>query len=149
MAAAAIHSIIDSLPNGTLGSTGCTSAHKKFQTVKEDRLERMDALSPAHRSCIKLSSVEPCVNRVVFHLNTLKQHLDECDIHDKVHDRRREMQPKSVIFGVNKDSRVMAQDSPVGGLVIKGVSTGVKLLTLQKVHCMYVALLQHSLFYHM
>ena len=35
-------------------------------------------LSPSRQSCIKLSNVEPCVNKAVAHLTTLKDRLIEC-----------------------------------------------------------------------
>ena len=41
-------------------------------------LDWQATLSPSRRSCIKLSNVEPCVNKAIAHLTTVKAHLVEC-----------------------------------------------------------------------
>lgn len=39
--------------------------------------EWINTLSPSRRSCINLSNVEPCVNRVVSHLGCLKKQIED------------------------------------------------------------------------
>ena len=39
--------------------------------------EWISTLSPSRRSCINLSNVEPCVNRVVSHLDCLKRQIED------------------------------------------------------------------------
>lgn len=42
-------------------------------------LDWRSLLSPSRQSCIKLSNVEPCVNKAVAHLTTLKDRLTVCN----------------------------------------------------------------------
>lgn len=48
----------------------------------------LSSLSPREGSCLNLSSVEPCVNKAVSHLNVLKQRLSQQKRTSKEHPQK-------------------------------------------------------------
>lgn len=110
-----------------------------------DRILMLDwqaMLSPSRRSCIKLSNVEPCVNKAVAHLTNIKGRLTKCTRNQlntttkqesnpaalglrKVpgsHDSRTET-PKPILVHKDSDSRLGSSRTPQ--LIIEGVTTGI------------------------
>lgn len=104
------------------------------ETDSPESVEMLDwqaMLSPSRRSCIKLSNVEPCVNKAVAHLKILKDRLTECTKRQlstttgQVHESSVES-PKSIL--VHKDSsssRLSSGQGQMTQLVVEGVTTGI------------------------
>ena len=95
----------------------------------------MATLSPSHRSCIKFSSAESCVNRVVFHLSILKDQLQEIN---RLLDASKNNQEPEFLVKVDGFSKVGTNNavrSSSPRLVIEGVTTGIPIenLTVKKV----------------
>ncbi|XP_064383230.1 coiled-coil domain-containing protein 178-like isoform X2 [Halichondria panicea] len=94
----------------------------------------MATLSPSHRSCIKFSSAESCVNRVVFHLSILKDQLQEIN---RLLDASKNNQEPEFLVKVDGFSKVGTKNavrSSSPRLVIEGVTTGIPIenLTVKK-----------------
>lgn len=95
-------------------------------------------LSPKRRSCINLSSVEPCVKKVVAHLHCLKTQVDDCNRQflelASESDGIEQQQPNQVSAGsaspksilVNRGHGVTsaAGSGRTSRLVIEGITTG-------------------------
>lgn len=100
-------------------------------------------LSPSRQSCIKLSNVEPCVNKAVAHLTTLKDRLMECNsvknrpsvtavlrearpTNSRVDSSSAESRletPKPIL--VQRDSSNRFSSGQTSQLMVEGVTTGI------------------------
>ncbi len=93
----------------------------------------MATLSFSRGSCIKFSSAESCVNRVVSHLSILKDQLQEINrLLDAPKVKEPEFLVKDGFSHVGTEDGVRASSSR---LVIEGVTTGILIenLTVKKV----------------
>lgn len=99
-------------------------------------------LSPSRQSCIKLSNVEPCVNKAVAHLTTLKDRLTECNpiknrppitaiLHENSRvvsssDESRQLAREAAKpILVQRDSSNRFSSGQMSQLMIEGVTTGI------------------------
>ena len=87
-------------------------------------------LSPSRRSCIKLSHVEPCVNKAVAHLTILKDRLAECvrnqlpSTSGQVYESQSNNPRKSIL--VQRDSNSSRLSSGrASQLIVEGITTGI------------------------
>ena len=99
-------------------------------------------LSPSRQSCIKLSNIEPCVNKAVAHLTTLKDRLTESNtvknrphitaILREVHTDSKKVSssidsqvetPKPIL--VQRESSNRFGSGQTSQLMVEGVTTGV------------------------
>ena len=104
-----------------------------------DEMDWMNTLSPKRRSCINLSSVEPCVNKVVAHLHCLKTQVDECTRQflelasepgvDGIQQQHRTQvsrsaSPKSILVNREQGVTSAAGSGRTSRLIIEGVTAG-------------------------
>lgn len=92
-------------------------------------LDWQATLSPSRRSCIKLSNVEPCVNKAVAHLTILKDRLTEC-VRNQLPStlvqvyKLQSDNPKSILVQRDSDgSRLFS--GRASQLMVEGVTTGI------------------------
>lgn len=99
-------------------------------------MDWIKTLTPKMRSCIKLGSIEPCVNKAVLHLGHLKSQLDEesrrpVELASVAEvDRTRDFfkqaaesaNPKSIL--VHREPGATADSGLTSRLIIEGVATG-------------------------
>ena len=99
-------------------------------------------LSPSRQSCIKLSNVEPCVNKAVSHLTSLKDrltnsstvknrplittllqeaHLDSRKVSSSTESRL--YTPKPILVQKDNSSRLSSGQTPQ--LMVEGITTGI------------------------
>ena len=107
-------------------------------------------LPPRQGSCLNLSNVEPCVNKVIFHLAQLKRTAKEkekrqllakpsfSEIHaEREKDVRSDSKSKAVTSmgasgRVNKLSNIAIQSPPAQNLYVEGTTTGTEIDKDQK-----------------
>lgn len=90
-------------------------------------LDWQAALSPSRRSCIKLSNVEPCVNKAVAHLTVLKDLLTEC-VRNQLPSTAVQVceleKPKSILVQRDSNGR-LSSAVRASQLIVEGVTTGI------------------------
>ncbi len=87
----------------------------------------MATISLSRRSCIKLTNVESCVNRVVSHLDILREQIGQCK------GLSSSLEP-DVFVKIPKLARVA---SPKTRLVVEGVTNGIS-VGKKKVSLLYI-----------
>ena len=111
------------VPSPELG--GSQSSETESMTM----LDWQATLSLSRRSCIKLSNIEPCVNKAVAHLTSLKACLMDCS-QDQSPPSAALHRPQSLsdtpvaVYEDSTESRGKL-DSAHGQLIIEGVTTGI------------------------
>ena len=107
-------------------------------------LDWRSLLSPSRQSCIKLSNIEPCVNKAVAHLTTLKDRLTVCNTvtvknRPPINALLQEARPSSRVVSSSVESRLetakpslIQRDSSnrfssgqTSQLMVEGVTTGI------------------------
>ena len=96
-------------------------------------LDWQSTLSPSRWSCIKLSNVEPCVNKAVAHLTSLKEKLAECarnqlctTVTQVTVPESRSETPKSIHKdGDGRQTLTGSRQGQPSQLMIEGITTGI------------------------
>ena len=128
--------ILEDSPVEMSVETNSVLSSKMEQTPSPEPVQMLDwqaSLSPSRRSCIKLINVEPCVNKAVAHLTSLKDRLTECarnhlSVLSAIQEAVTESQlgtPKSVTLCPEGDSQAGAAQRQSSQLMIEGVTTGI------------------------